>query len=217
MSDHSLKPIVVIGGGGHASVLVDILRSQGREIVGIVCPDDVTNRDVFSGLAHYIGDESVFQFETQEVLLVNGIGVLPHSTLKTKLNQFYLSRGYQFETVIAQSAQISPYAKIEQGAQVFPNALINAGAIIGSHTIINSAAVIEHDCNIGQYNHIAPRATLCGQVKSAENVYVGAGATVIQNIALDAGAVVGAGSVVTQNLMKNEINLPSRATIKPAN
>lgn len=207
----------MIGGGGHASVLVDILRSQKRDILGIVSPEFVTNRRAFDELTHFTEDEAVFRYKANDVLLVNGIGVLPHSELKAKLNQFYLSHGYQFETVIAQSAQISPYAKIEQGAQVFPNAVINAGTKIGSHTIVNSAAVIEHDCDIGEYNHIAPRATLCGQVKSAENVYVGAAATIIQNITLDEGVIVGAGSVVTQNLMKNEISFPSRITIKPAN
>ncbi|TOE95982.1 shikimate dehydrogenase, partial [Vibrio parahaemolyticus] len=77
-----------------------------------------------------------------------------------------------FETVIANSAYVSPFSKIETGAQILPMAIIQTGVTVGSHSIINSGALVEHDCNIGSYNHIAPRATLCGQVETKNNVYV---------------------------------------------
>ena len=32
------KPLVIIGGGGHASVIVDILKRQKREIVAVMTP-----------------------------------------------------------------------------------------------------------------------------------------------------------------------------------
>ncbi|MGR5470774.1 DapH/DapD/GlmU-related protein, partial [Vibrio astriarenae] len=89
---------------------------------------------------------------------------------------------------------------IETGVQVFPNAIIQAGASIDCHTIVNTGVIVEHDCIIGQFNHLAPRATLCGQVRTALNVYIGAGATVIQNIQLADNVVVGAGAVVTKDV-----------------
>ena len=39
-------PLIIIGGGGHASVLVDILRSQNRQILALISPDDVSSRTV---------------------------------------------------------------------------------------------------------------------------------------------------------------------------
>ena len=185
MSRSTLKPIVIIGGGGHASVLVDILLAQGRQILAVVSPDDISMRRVFSGLQQLKQDGDVLQFSSDEVLLVNGIGMLPKSSLMQKLNQYYLSHGYRFETVIADSAQISKFAVVEPGVQVFSGTIVQAGAFIGAHSVINSGAIIEHDCHIGRYNHIAPRATLCGQVITQENVYVGAGSTVIQNLKIE--------------------------------
>ncbi|WP_036804116.1 acetyltransferase [Photobacterium profundum] len=214
MSSSLIKPLLIIGGGGHASVLVDILRAQGREVLAVVCPDDISMRRVFSGIRHLTKDDDVLAFSPDDVLLVNGIGMLPASGLKRTLNQYYLSHHYQFETVIAESAQVSPFANVEVGAQIFAGAIVQAGAQIGAHSVINSGAVIEHDCSIGHYNHIAPRATLCGQVITQDDVYVGAGATVIQSIMLAKNAIVGAGAIVTKHLSVNQICYPSRATIK---
>lgn len=203
MSNDKLKPIVVIGGGGHASVLVDILRSQNREILAIICPDDISERNVFSGIEQLRKDADVLGFSNEDILLVNGIGMLPRSDLKQKLNQYYLSLGYKFETVIATSAQVSPFSTIESGVQIFAGAIIQAGVLVRAHSVINSGVIIEHDCEIGTYNHIAPGAVLCGQVFSHSNVYVGAGSTIIQNINLGQGCIVGAGTTILKNIDEN--------------
>lgn len=197
-------PIVVIGGGGHASVLVDILLKQKREIIAVISPDNIRSRRVFDGIAHFKENEDIQQFSVDEILLVNGVGMLPGSSLRHSINEYYLSLGYRFSSVIADEAVISPYSVIKEGAQVLPNAIINAGALIGMHTIINTGALVEHDCIIGDYNHIAPRATLCGQVYTQDHVFVGANATVIQNVQIEAGAVIRAGSLISKDVIKNQ-------------
>ncbi|MEZ8943703.1 acetyltransferase [Vibrio sp. 10N.247.311.12] len=195
----------MIGGGGHASVLTDILRQQGRDILAVVSPENVSQRPVFDGISHLKCDDDVLHFSPNQVRLVNGIGVMPKSKLKRKVNQHFLSLGYQFETVIATSASVSPFAKIGAGCQILHSAIIQAGAVLGKHSVINSTALIEHDVSIGEHCHIAPRATLCGQVNVGEFAYVGAGATVIQGITLAAGCIVGAGSVVLSDVQPNTI------------
>ena len=210
----ALKPIIIIGGGGHASVLVDILRSQQREILAVVSPEQVSERSVFFDIPRLKYDDDVLGYDRGDVLLVNGVGMTPGSLLKQKLNKYYLSMGYEFETVIANSAQISSYAQIDNGAQIFSGAIVQTGAVVGAHSIVNSNAVIEHDCEIGTYNHIAPRVTLCGQVVTGNNVYIGAAATVIQNISLERDVVIGAGAIVTKDLSSEQICYPSRSAIK---
>lgn len=214
MNNSELIPLVVIGGGGHAGVLVDILRSQQREILAIVSPEDISQRRIFSGLTHLKRDEDVLGFSPDSVRLVNGVGMLPKSRLKYKLNEHFLSLGYSFETVISDSAQISSFAEIAQGTQIFSGAIIQAGAFIGAHSIVNSGVIIEHDSILGEYNHIAPKAVLCGQVTTHDHVYVGANATVIQNITLEQSSIVGAGAIVTQHVFSEQICYPSRSVLK---
>ncbi|SHO57609.1 acetyltransferase [Vibrio quintilis] len=214
MSNAGQLPLVLIGGGGHASVLADILLRQQRNILAVISPDDISGRAVFRGITHYQQDDDVLQFQPDQVRLVNGIGMIPGSDIKKLLNQYYLSLGYRFETVIASEAVISPYATISDGAQIFPGAIIQAGTVIGQHSVINTGVIIEHDCCIGDYNHIAPGSTVCGQVETETDVFVGAGATIIQNLKLKHQAVVGAGAVLTKSLAGTEIAYPARAVIK---
>ncbi|ENM3927663.1 acetyltransferase [Vibrio cholerae] len=211
------KPLVLIGGGGHASVLADILLGQGREILAVISPDDLSLRAVFAGLAHLTQDEEVKRFSPDSVYLVNGIGMLPRSMLRQRVNQQFLELGYQFETVIASDAHVSLFATIRSGAQILSGARVQTGAVIGEHTIVNSGALVEHDCQIGAYNHIAPRATLCGTVCTREAVYIGANATVIQGLVLESQSVVGAGAIVNRSLMKNYTCYPARTYLKESN
>lgn len=207
-------PIVMIGGGGHASVLAEILLTQGRDILAVISPEDVSQHSVFKGITTLKKDEDILKFGKDKILLVNGIGMMPKSGFKQKINEYFLSLGYQFETIIADSAFVSPFSKIETGAQILPMAIIQTGVTVGCHSIINTGALVEHDCIIGAYNHIAPKATLCGQVETKENVYVGAGSTVIQGISIGCGAIVGAGTCLIQTLEENSIAYPARAVIK---
>ncbi|BCK22163.1 TPA: acetyltransferase [Vibrio cholerae] len=208
------KPLILIGGGGHASVLADILLGQRRDIVAVISPNDLSSRAVFTGLVHLTQDEEVKRFSPDSVYLVNGIGMLPRSTLRQRVNQQFLELGYQFETVIASDAHVSRFATIHSGAQILSGARVQTGAVVGEHTIVNSGALVEHDCQIGAYNHIAPNATLCGDVLTEENVYIGANATVIQGLALEAQSTVGAGAILTQSLPLGGTCYPARACIK---
>ncbi|NMH65595.1 acetyltransferase [Shewanella salipaludis] len=211
---NSDKPLLLIGGGGHASVLADILLSQGRDILAVISPDDISARKVFQGIPHITHDDEVKNFSPKSVLLVNGIGMMPRSTFRRLINQHFLDLGYQFETVIANNAFVSNYSEIKPGAQILPGAIVHTGAIIGEHSIINSNVLIEHDCKIGCYNHIAPKATLCGEVRTGKDVYVGANSTVVQGLVLAEQSVVGAGAVLTQVLPARSTCYPARSMIK---
>ncbi|MDN3679450.1 acetyltransferase [Vibrio tapetis subsp. quintayensis] len=214
MNDKPVYPIVMIGGGGHASVLIDILLQQGKEILAVVSPEDISQRAVFSGITHLKNDDDVLDFPKDQVRLVNGVGMMPRSGLKRKVNEYFLSLGYQFETVISNSALVSPFSNVEVGAQILSMSIVQAGSTIGSHCIVNTGALIEHDCNVGAYTHIAPKATLCGQVVTEENAYIGAGAVVIQGLSIGQGAVVGSGVNLSKSLAANTTAYPARALIR---
>ncbi|GAA3910682.1 acetyltransferase [Litoribacillus peritrichatus] len=214
MSDSDLLPIVIIGGGGHAAVIADILLRQNRTILAVVSPDEISHRKVFTGMNRLVSDDQIRQFDPETVRLVNGIGMIPRSKFRQQVNDTYLALDYEFETVIANEAIVSPYAEVGPGVQIFPGAIVQSGAVLGAHSIINTSAVIEHDCQIGAYNHIAPRATLCGRVRSESAVYVGAGATVIHNISLAKNSIVTAGTTVVSSLDELQITYPARAVTR---
>ena len=209
-----LCPLIIIGGGGHASVLVDILIRQNRTIKAVISPDCIRSRRVFREVLRLKSDSDIESYAPRDVLLVNGIGPSPRLNVRQEINNYFIEKGYQFETVISDSAQVSSHAVLSEGVQILQGAIVQAGVLIGEHSIINTGAIVEHDSCLGSYNHVAPNATLCGQVTTGQNVYVGAGAVVINNMTIGTNSVVGAGATLTSSLGAGRTCYPSRALIK---
>lgn len=194
------KSIILMGAGGHASVLADILISQNRNIEAVFSPDTPNSLGILRDIPHYSSDKNLINFNSSESLLVNAIGQLPYSNKRNKLVNAIFTKGFTFEQIIADSAYVSKFASLGEGVQVMPGAIIHAGAVVDAHSIINSNAVIEHNCIIGKFNHIAPSATICGQVKTGKNVFIGAGSTIKQDINIGKNSVVGACTFVDKDI-----------------
>ncbi|MFD2177629.1 acetyltransferase [Veronia pacifica] len=218
MSEGKHLPLVIIGGGGHASVLVDMLRQQQRRILAVISPDLIDRGEVFGEIKQLTSDEDIHQFGCDDIRLVNGLGMLPGQNLRRKVGEKFRELGYRFETVISSKAIVSPFATLAEGVQVMPGTVVQAGSQIGQHSIINSGVIVEHDSQIGDWNHIAPGVTLCGHVSTGDDVFIGAGATVTQMVCIGSGAIVGAGTTLTEELAAHHICYPAKNTqqeIKP--
>lgn len=198
------KPVLVIGAGGHAAVLVEILRQLDCQILGLVASAPPSTKPIFSGLNCYTSDDDVLKFNAEDILLVNAVGALPGKNLRVQLHEKFKRYGYHFMTVVSPNAIVSDYALLAEGVQLLPGSIVNANAVIGVASIINSGAIVEHDCSIGRFNHIAPGSVLSGDVVTEDFVHIGTGANVIQGIHIGEHTVVGAGATVTKNLASNK-------------
>lgn len=79
-------------------------------------------------------------------------------------------------------------------------AVINSGVRIGRGCIINTCSSADHDCDMGDYVHIAVGSHLCGTVSVGDETWIGAGATVSNNISICSECMIGAGAVVTRDI-----------------
>lgn len=208
------KLIFVLGAGGHASVLVDILKQQKMTISGLFSKEGSISRSALSDIPTFNDEDEIFQSDHDAVSIVNGIGSLPSSSLRTKLYRKFHEQGYSFLQVISPKALVSNFATLGEGVQVMPGAIIQAGATIGDNTIINTGAIIEHDCVIGNHCHIAPGVTLSGQVTIGDFVHIGTGANVIQNVSIGDGAIIGAGANIINSVSARSTIFGIRAEVK---
>jgi sugar O-acyltransferase (sialic acid O-acetyltransferase NeuD family) len=202
--------VLLIGAGGHASVLLEILIEQKINILGYVSPTPSSNKELFSNYHCFKRDVDIFQFDKSIIKLVNGIGSLPGNRVRADFYRKYKELGYSFETIISQKADVSKYAYLEEGVQVMRGATIQTGVSIGYNSIVNTGAIVDHDCSIGSNNHIAPGATISGQVTSKANVHFGTGSSVIQSINVNENVVVGAGVTISKDVGENTICYPAR-------
>lgn len=201
-------PVIIIGGGGHTRVLIDVLETLNARIEGIVTQDEALLGGSVLGVP-VLGLERDFSGDPGQALLVNGIGNRARtgdSGLKVRelAVERYRTLGFRFACVISPNAVVSKHMVVNEGVQILHGAVVQPVAHVGAHTIINSAAVVEHDCRIGTYCHIAPAAVLCGNVMVGNHTHVGANATVIQGLSLGERAVIAAGGRVARNVAPGE-------------
>lgn len=191
------KPLIILGNGGHASVLTEILLAQGYEILGFTTP--IIERNNF-GLRYLGPDENVFTYNHNDIELVLGIGMLKPNSIREKLFHHFKEKDYSFKSVIHTSTIISPSAKLAEGVQIMAGAVVQTGTTIADNTIVNTGAIIDHDCEIGAHVHIATGTKISGDVCIKNSTHIGTGTTIIQGIKIGENCLIGAGSVVIKDI-----------------
>lgn len=199
MNDIGLRPLVILGGGGHARVLADCLQLSGRELLGFTAPQAAP--ELAPDIA-WLGDDALlYQYDPAGIELVLGVGSTASTRQRRRLFEQWTRRRYRFATVRGPTSLVSGLGSVlGRGCQLLAGCLIGPGARLGDNVLVNSRAIVEHDCRVGDHCHIATGAILCGGCRVGTGVHVGAGATVLQGISIGDGAVIAAGSVVTKDV-----------------
>ncbi|MCS5712334.1 NeuD/PglB/VioB family sugar acetyltransferase [Candidatus Berkiella aquae] len=191
------RPLIIIGAGGHAAVLAEIIKLRNLPVVGVVA----LNEQEIKGYPEYpyLGkDEEIDEYDPATIQLVNAVGAVSveKNAIREQLFHQFTQKGYHFATLIHPSAVVASTATFKEGAQIMAGAIIQPNVVIGHNTIINTGASIDHDCEIGDNVHIAPRATLSGNIKVGNKTHIGVGATLIQGITVGDEAMICAGAIV---------------------
>ncbi len=209
---NTTKPVIIIGSGGHAKVLVDALQSIGNEILFCTDVDPARFGQSVLGILVAGGDVMIGNHSPDSIELVNGLGSIGIPELRHRVALRWKNAGFAFRTLIHPSATISSTAAIESGVQVMAGAVIQTSARIGDSSIINTHASVDHDCVIGACCHIGPGATLSGGVQIGELCHMGTGARIIQNIRIGSGVLIGAGATVIRDVPDNTTVVGTPAT-----
>ncbi len=189
--------MVIIGGGEHARVMLDILTDSGNtEILGYTDPAPSPSMEI-----PYLGaDDALMDLSSDSLLLINGIGSVELPRKRQLAYMQLTKKGFRFGRVIHRAASISSKANLAEGVQVIGASVINTGAIINENCIINTSAVVDHDCRIGAHSHIGPGVVLSGKIRIGEGCHIGTGSVVIQGINIGDGVLIGAGSLVVSDI-----------------
>jgi sugar O-acyltransferase (sialic acid O-acetyltransferase NeuD family) len=203
--------IVVIGGGGHAKVVISILRKLKRyRILGYT---DLKDHGLVLGVPYLGADRNLAALavgskKLNAVLAVGQVGLGEQRyVLWTRLHSPALS----MPLIVSPDAVVNEGVSGGEGAVVMDGAVINSGATIGRGAIMNTNSTIEHDVVLADWVHVAPGATISGGVTVGRFSMIGAGATVIEGIKIAAGCMVGAGATVVRDLTEPGVYLGSPA------
>ncbi len=196
-------PVVILGAGGHAKVLLDCLRLTGRTVLGATAPDAQPGEQ-WCGVRMLGGDDVILDYAPDAVELVNGLGTITADTRRSRLFDRWKERGYRFAVVAHPLAVIASDVAVAEGVQIMAGAVVQPGCSIGENSILNTRAAIDHDVVVGPHVHIAPGCVLSGSVQVGEGSHLGTGCVVIQGICIGKNALVAAGAVVVRDIQDNE-------------
>lgn len=182
------REVILLGGGGHAKVVIDCLLGQDRKVIAVF---DKRNTGPLLGVPRF-QDYNPELFKRAVVLVAIG---------DNKVRQVLAGQiAHSFTNAVHPSAIVSSFTEMGVGTMILHRAVVQAGSNIGNHVILNTGSQVDHDGNIGDFVHIAPRAVLCGNVTIGEGTLIGAGAVVLPGVTIGKWAVIGAGSVIRKDV-----------------
>lgn len=189
--------VMVVGAGGHAKVVIDVLRAAGHEVAALFDDDASRHGQVFRGVPVVGGAADVVAYAAA-ARLTHFIVAIGHNGARLGIGRRLEAAGLEGLAVAHPSAVVGPGVVLGPGTVVMPGACLNADARIGAHGIVNTGARVDHDCVVGDGVHLAPGVVLCGNVRVGEQAFVGAGTTVIPGMVIGARASVGAAAAVVR-------------------
>jgi UDP-perosamine 4-acetyltransferase len=200
MNQHC-EPIILLGGGGHARVLIDLLLESGSHTpAGILDPELEIGSQV-KGVPVLGSDRELAQLRGQGIQhAVVAVGSTRSTQLRRTLFEQARELGFQQPPLVHPSAILAPSVSLAEGVQVMAGAIIQSETRLGAGVVVNTGARIDHDCQIEQHAFLAPGVILSGGVTVGENAFLGAGAVVIQGRQIGNNAVVAAGAVVVRDV-----------------
>jgi len=209
-----LTPVIGLGAGGHAKVVIEILQTLGSyNVVGLLDSNqELWNTQVLN-IPVFGGDNLLPELLNRSVeIAFIGLAGIGDTQPRRRLFEYAIAAGFRAVEVIHPRAVVSPSAELGIGATVMAGAIINSEARLGKNVLVNTGAIVEHECVIGAHVHLATGSRLCSTVNVGDGAHIGAGATVKQCISIGEGAVIGAGAVVVKDVapMTTVTGIPAR-------
>lgn len=163
--------VAIIGGGGHARVLSEII-SQAPELSLTGCFDDSLERgaELWNGVK-VLGSVNDLGKTTDEIdAYVIGIG---NNSVRKKISGQHSDLNWI--SLVHPNAVVSPSAKIDAGSVVLAGAVVSANAVIGRQVIVNANVTVDHDSKIGSYVHLSIGSQVGSNSTIGESCLIGIG------------------------------------------
>jgi len=192
--------VLILGAGGHAQIVADILlrsHDAGSTAVpiGYLDDDPQLSGQAFLGLP-VLGPLSHLAAVEHDAVIV----AIGDNAIRCQLFESLRQQGELFATAVHPRAILAPNVPVGPGTMICAGVVVNTGSVIGADVILNTGCTVDHHNRIGDHAHIAPGVHLGGEVTIGAGALVGIGATVMPRCRIGAWSVVGAAALVHRDL-----------------
>lgn len=207
-----MKPLILIGGGGHCQSVIEVAESGGRIIRGILDIPAEVGKEVLGYPVIGTDDEIANYAASCEFVIT--VGFIKDPSLRIKLYDRVLENGGQLATLVASTAYVSRHARLGQGTVVMHYAFVNAGSEVGDNVILNTFCNIEHGVHVGNQCHISTGVMVNGDCRVGDNCFIGSQSVLANGISVCNDVLVGAGSFVRKSVIKAGVYSGNPAILK---
>lgn len=192
--------VVIIGAGGHATVVADILlrameRGSGQRPVAAVDDNPALEGTALLGLPVVGPVASLGNIPHDAVIVAVG-----DNAARAALFRRLRASGAAIVSAVHPAAVLAPDVSLGDGVMICAGVVVNAASAIADNVILNTGSTVDHHNEIGAHAHIAPGVHLGGTVRVGEGALVGIGAAVLPGRRIGTWATIGAGAVVVQDI-----------------
>lgn len=189
--------LVIIGAGGHGSVVAETAELMGHWR-SIIFFDDHKPIGSYIHKWKIVGTTAdLVRKSDQYSDFVVAIG---KNSLRLAISNRLQKHNLKLVSIIHPAATVSSNCMIECGCAILAGAVVNIGSHIGMASIVNNSATVNHDCIISPGVHIGPNVGLGGNVSIGEQSWIGIGANVKHRISIGSDVIVGAGAAVVSHI-----------------
>jgi len=215
-----MPSILIVGAGGHARVVADILLRAHERATSGAQDNNETMRPT-----GFLDDDPSLAGTTILGLPVSGnidrLGDIEHDAVivavgdnhaRARIFSRMKAAGERIASAIHPRAVLAPDVRLGEGVMVCAGVVVNTGAVVGDDVILNTGCTVDHHDSIGPHAHVAPGVHLGGHVCVGEGALVGIGSAVIPGASIGDWAIIGAGSVVTKEIPSHttSVGVPTR-------
>lgn len=190
--------IVILGAGGHAGVIIDLLRSLAdvNSPMELELLDDNLPEETLAFGIKVAGKITRCLEYPASTKFVIGIG---NNQIRKEISQKY---DLEYISLIHPSATVGNDIEIKEGSVIMAGAVINTASHIGKHCIINTGATVDHNSDIDDFVHISPGVHMGGNVRIGKNCWLGLGSSIKNGVTICDNVTVGVGSVVIKDIIE---------------
>ena len=208
----SLVRLVLVGGGGHASDVLQAVEAVNTlrptyEVVGLLDDGDVDPRRFAGrGVAHIGSVDDVSAVDAAYVLCL-GWPWTRHAVAR-RID----GSAVPAPPIIHPSADVGAGVELAPGSVVLGHAHVSPFVRLGPHGLVSYNASVGHDTTFGDHATVMPNAAVGGGVLAGHRVMVGSGAVVREGIRLGDDVKIGAGAAVVDDVAAglSVIGVPAR-------